>query len=142
MSEKIQKNPKFNPEKFKEELGLKNKFIVTYVGAHGVANHLIQLIDAADKLKDTDIVFQFIGAGMTKRFLINQVKDRNIKNVIFRDPISKSEIFKYILASDIGASVLKKVDAFKTIYSNKTFDYMSCKKPILIAMRWYFKRTS
>jgi glycosyltransferase involved in cell wall biosynthesis len=31
-------------------------------------------------------------------------------------------------------SVLKKVDTFKTIYSNKTFDYMSCKKPILMAI--------
>ena len=27
---------------------------------------------------------------------------------------------------------LKKVDTFKTVYSNKTFDYMSCKKPILM----------
>jgi glycosyltransferase involved in cell wall biosynthesis len=38
------------------------------------------------------------------------------------------------LASDVGASVLKKVDTFKTIYSNKTFDYMSCEKPILLAI--------
>ena len=34
----------------------------------------------------------------------------------------------------MGASVLKKVDTFKTVYSNKTFDYMSCKKPILMAI--------
>ena len=27
-----------------------------------------------------------------------------------------------------------KVDTFKTIYSNKTFDYMGCKKPILMAI--------
>ena len=27
-----------------------------------------------------------------------------------------------------------KVDAFKTIYSNKTFDYMSCSLPILMAV--------
>ena len=46
--------------------------------------------------------------------------------------MSKKEVFKYILASDVGASVLKKVAAFKTIYSNKSFDYMSCKKPILL----------
>ena len=32
----------------------------------------------------------------------------------------------------MGASVLKKVDTFKTIYSNKTFDYMSCKKPVFL----------
>jgi glycosyltransferase involved in cell wall biosynthesis len=38
------------------------------------------------------------------------------------------------LASDVGTSVLKKVDTFKTVYSNKTFDYMSCQKPILMAI--------
>jgi glycosyltransferase involved in cell wall biosynthesis len=34
----------------------------------------------------------------------------------------------------MGASILKRVDTFKTVYSNKTFDYMSCKKPILMAI--------
>ena len=47
-------------------MGLANKFVITYVGAHGVANHLIQLIDAAEKLKDTNVIFQLIGAGMRK----------------------------------------------------------------------------
>lgn len=108
--------------------------MITYVGAHGVANHLIQLIDAVEKLTDTNVVFQLIGAGMKKEELRQEVMKRNLKNVIFRDSVSKKEVFKYILASDVGTSVLKKVDTFKTIYSNKTFDYMSCKKPILLAI--------
>jgi glycosyltransferase involved in cell wall biosynthesis len=29
---------------------------------------------------------------------------------------------------------LKRVDTFKTVYSNKTFDYFSCKKPVLMAI--------
>lgn len=132
LAEKIQKN--FDTTAFKNELGLGDKFVITYVGAHGLANHLIQLIDAAEKLTDTNIVFQLIGAGMRKEALIEEAKKRNLSNIIFRDPVSKQEVFKYILASDVGASVLKKVDTFKTIYSNKTFDYMSCKRPILLAI--------
>jgi glycosyltransferase involved in cell wall biosynthesis len=54
--------------------------------------------------------------------------------VRFIDSVPKKEVFKYILASDVGMSVLKKADTFKTVYSNKTFDYMSCKKPILMAI--------
>lgn len=53
-------------------------------------------------------------------------------NVEFIDSMPKREVMKYILAADVGASVLKKVDTFKTIYSNKTFDYMACKKPVLM----------
>jgi glycosyltransferase involved in cell wall biosynthesis len=132
LAEKIQKN--FDTTAFKNELGLGDKFVITYVGAHGLANHLIQLIDAAEKLTDTNIVFQLIGAGMRKEALIEEAKKRNLSNIIFRDPVSKQEVFKYILASDVGASVLKKADTFKTIYSNKTFDYMSCKRPILLAI--------
>jgi len=122
----------FNPILFREESGIKDKFVITYVGAHGVANHLIQLIDAAEQLKDTNVLFQLIGSGMQKKSLIEEVKNRKLNNVVFIDAVPKSEVFKYIIASDLGTSVLKKVETFKTIYSNKTFDYMACKKPILL----------
>jgi glycosyltransferase involved in cell wall biosynthesis len=132
LAEQVQKD--FDAVNFKRSLGLEDNFVITYVGAHGVANHLIQLLDAAVLLKDTPVVFQLIGSGMLKEELIAIKRDRNLDNVIFRDPVPKSEVFKYILASDMGASVLKKVDTFKTIYSNKTFDYMSCKTPVLLAI--------
>jgi len=132
LAEKIQQN--FDANLFKRELGLEEKFVITYVGAHGVANHLIQIIDAAELLTNVPVVFQLIGSGMQKQMLQNLVEEKKLTNVIFREPVAKTEVFKYILASDMGASVLKKVDTFKTIYSNKTFDYMSCEKPILLAI--------
>ena len=133
LSDKVQKD--FDAAAFKQELGLKDKFVITYVGAHGVANHLIQLVEAAEYLKNTNVVFQLIGSGMRKEQLIKEVEKRNLQDhFVFRDAVAKEEVFKYILASDMGTSVLKRVDTFKTIYSNKTFDYMSCKKPILLAI--------
>ena len=134
LAEKIQNDYSFDSIKFKKELGFENKFVITYVGAHGLANHLIQLIDAAEKLQNSNILFQLIGSGMRKKFLQEEVLKRNLKNVVFREPVPKLEIFKYILASDVGTSVLKNIETFKTIYSNKTFDYMSCKKPILLVI--------
>lgn len=122
----------FNKYEFRKNIGFDDSFVFTYVGAHGVANHLIQLIDAAERIQDTNIVIQFIGDGMQKDFLIKESKKRSLKNVIFRDPVPKDEVFKYILSSDVGLSVLKNVETFKTIYSNKTFDYMSCSVPILL----------
>ena len=124
----------FDPMMFRKEYGIADKFVITYVGAHGVANHLIQLIEAAELLKDTNVVFQLIGSGMQKEMLIEETKKRKLLNVRFVDPVPKKEVFKYIIASDMGTSVLKRVDTFKTIYSNKTFDYMACKKPILLVI--------
>lgn len=126
----------FDANRFKEKLGWNDKMVITYVGAHGVANHLIQVIETADIIKNTlpHVHFVLIGGGMQKDMLKTEANNRGLKNVQFIDPVPKREVFKYIMASDFGASVLKKVDTFKTIYSNKTFDYMSCKKPIMLAI--------
>ena len=132
LSEKLLSN--FNVSLFREENELSGKFVITYVGAHGVANHLDQILDTALLLKDTKAFFLLIGQGMEKEKLMRRCKEMGLDNVRFIDSVPKKEVFKYILASDMGASVLKRVDTFKTVYSNKTFDYMSCKRPILMAI--------
>lgn len=124
----------FDRIKFRKEIGVNDRFVVIYIGAHGLANGLHQLLDTAKLLADTNVLFLLIGKGMLRNKLINEAKERSIKNVTFLDPIPKSEIYKYTIASDMGASVLAKNDFYNTIYSNKTFDYMSCKKPILMAI--------
>jgi len=124
----------FDANKFRKNLGIEDKFVITYVGAHGVANHLQQILEAGKKLEDTNVLFLLIGQGMQKEKLIKLANEMEVSNVKFIDPVPKIEVFKYILASDMGTSVLKNVETFKTVYSNKTFDYMSCKKPILMAI--------
>ena len=124
----------FDVNKFKAESDLVEKFVITYVGAHGVANHLDQILDTAKLLKDTNVLFLLIGDGMEKPRLIKRTYGEHIQNVRFINPVPKADVFKYILASDMGTSVLKNVETFKTVYSNKTFDYMACKKPILMAI--------
>ena len=132
LSEKLLRD--FDRKAFRKQHDLERHFVITYVGAHGVANHLEQLLDAGVALSDTNVLFLLIGQGMEKERLVKMANERNIRNVRFLDSVPKAEVFRYILASEMGASVLKRVDTFKTVYSNKTFDYMSCKKPILMAI--------
>ena len=124
----------FDATAFRREHDLGDKFVITYVGAHGVANHLVQVLDTAELLQDTNVLFQLIGDGMQKKELVTEAERRGLTNVRFITFVPKKVVFKYILASDMGASVLKKVDTFKTIYSNKTFDYFSCQKPVLMVI--------
>ena len=124
----------FDRENFRKEMELDGKFVITYVGAHGVANHLQQVLDAAKSLEGTNVLFLLIGQGMEKKKLQKKALEMKLENVRFIDSVPKKEVFKFVLASEMGASVLKKVDAFKTVYSNKTFDYMSCKVPVLMAI--------
>jgi glycosyltransferase involved in cell wall biosynthesis len=124
----------FDREAFRKQHSLEGHFVITYVGAHGVANHLEQILQAGKALEDTNVLFLLIGQGMEKARLIKLAENMEVKNVRFIDSVPKKEVFKYIIASEMGASVLKRVDTFKTVYSNKTFDYFSCKKPILMAI--------
>jgi glycosyltransferase involved in cell wall biosynthesis len=133
ISEKL--SATFDYKMFRGELGIPlDTCVITYVGAHGVANGLDQVLDTAKILKNENVLFLLIGDGMLKGRLVERAKVEGIKNVRFFDPVPKKDVFKFILSSDIGASVLLKNDTFKTVFSNKTFDYMSCKKPILMAI--------
>jgi len=127
-------NSHFDRVDFKVKNNWQDKFVITYVGAHGVANHLIQVLETADLIQSKlpNVLFVLIGNGMQKEMLIEEAKLRKLTNVQFIDSVPKKDVFKYIIASDFGMSVLKKVDTFKTIYSNKTFDYMACKTPLFL----------
>lgn len=124
----------FESHELRRQLGWENDFVVTYVGVHGVANHLIQLVQTAELVKEDNVRIVLIGGGAQKDELKKEVANRNLTNVTFIDPVPKRDVMKYILASDVGTSVLKRVDTFKTIYSNKTFDYMACQRPILMVI--------
>lgn len=124
----------FDAVSFRKAKKLEGKIVITYAGAHGQANHLIQILETAEILRDTHVLFLLIGDGEQKGYLIAEARRRAIDNVRFVESLPKDEVLKYIMASDMGTSVLKKTDTFKTIYSNKTFDYFSCKKPVLMAI--------
>lgn len=116
------------------ELRLEGKFVIIYAGAHGLANDLMQLVEAAALLRGSNAHFLLIGDGTKKKELMDEVHSRGLTNISFFDPVPKDQVFDYILMADIGVAVLKKADIFKTVYSNKTFDYFSCKKPVLMVI--------
>lgn len=120
----------------RQKHGLGGKFIVTYVGAHGVANALMQLIEAARILKQSspDVQIMLVGDGMEKKRLVEAAGRWGLDNVTFVDPVPKRQINDYINASDVCTAVLKRVDTFKTVYPNKMFDYMAAAKPVVIAI--------
>ena len=60
----------------RDKHNLADKFVVTYVGAHGVANALVQLVRAARILKDRDpqVQIMLVGDGMEKPRLMQQAE--------------------------------------------------------------------
>ncbi len=122
-------------EQLREKLGWSDKKVFTYLGAHGVANDLMQVVEAAKAFKDEKKVhFVLIGDGMQKKFLKEKAKEYELTNIDFIDSVPKYEVVDYVNASDVCMAILKKTDTFKTVYPNKVFDYMSCKKPVFVTI--------
>lgn len=111
-------------------LGLpEDKLVAVYTGAHGRANGLDQLIEAADALPDVE--FLLVGAGQEKEALQEDVARRGLTNVTFRDPVPKTELTAILQACDIGVHVLAPWDLLtKGLSPNKVFDYLGCGLPL------------
>lgn len=127
--------PGAKDNRVRRQFNLGDKFVVTYVGAHGVANHLIQLLEAARILQEwSQVHFLLIGDGMQKPMLKKKAAEWGLANVTFVDSVPKHEIVDYVAASDVCTAVLKRLDVFKTVYPNKVFDYMSAARPVILAI--------
>lgn len=114
---------------------LAGKFIVLYAGAHGEANDLAVLLEAASRLKEVEeIRFVLVGDGKEKGALVNLAKEKCLENVIFCPPVSKTEMPSVLANADVCLAILKPLEAFKTTYPNKVFDYMAAGKPIILAI--------
>ena len=119
----------------REKYNWQEKKVFAYFGAHGVANDLMQVVEVANSFKNDDnIHFVLIGDGMQKKMLKDKVNEYGLNNIEFIDSVPKNEVVDYINAVDICMAILKKTDTFKTVYPNKVFDYMSCKKPTLVTI--------
>lgn len=114
---------------------LDGKFIVLYAGAHGMANDLEVVLEAADRLRDLkEVELLFLGDGKEKPALMSKAEALRLSNVRFLPPIPKNEISQVMAAADACIAILRPIEAFKTTYPNKVFDYMAAGRPVILAI--------
>jgi glycosyltransferase involved in cell wall biosynthesis len=123
-------------EKFQMPFELKEEQVVAcFTGAHGLANGLDNILDAAQELKkrgDDKVVILFVGEGGVKASLIERAKQQQLDNCIFLNAMPKHQLVDLLNAADIGLMPLANVPAFYYGTSpNKFFDYISCGLPVL-----------
>jgi len=119
----------------RRELGWGTRFVALYAGAHGRANALHQLVDAADSLRErSDILIVSAGDGPERAALEADARARGLDNIRFVGSIAKERMPAVIAAADAGLAVLQNNPTFRTVYPNKVFDYMACAKPTVLAI--------
>lgn len=111
-------------------------FVALFSGAHGVANGLDLVLDAAKELKERGedrVKIIFIGEGKEKPRLKERANAEGLENCLFLDAIPKKQLAKLVSSIDVGLMVLANVPAFYYGTSpNKFFDYISAGVPVLV----------
>lgn len=122
-----------HPE-LEEKLRLKGKFVVGYIGTHGMAHKLDFIIECAAKVSDERIHFLFIGDGAEKKRVISRAADLGLSNVTFLDPVPKEKVADYLSLTDVALVPLKKTELFTTVIPSKIFENAAMCKPILLGV--------
>ena len=118
------------------ELGLQDKFIVAYIGTHGMAHALNFILDAIKPLekKCPDLFFLFIGDGAEKKNLLTQARELQLQNAHFLDSVPKERVPEYLGLMDVSLVNLRRSETFTTVIPSKIFEAAAMEKPILLGL--------
>jgi colanic acid biosynthesis glycosyl transferase WcaI len=127
--------PAQRDQKLLDELGLRGRFVVGYLGTHGMAHGLHSVLDAAALLANRDdIAFIMVGAGAEKRALQEHAKRLNLKNLSFVPRQPKERMPALLGLCDLCLVPLRNKSLFRSVLPSKLFEAMATRTPILAAI--------
>ena len=120
----------------RRELGLENRFVVLYIGAHGISHALGRLLEAADRLKNIpDICFVFVGEGAEKSALMARARELRLNNVLFHNSVDKTGVRNFYSLADICLAPRRDIPLFDSFLPSKMFEIMAMERPIIGSVR-------
>lgn len=126
--------PRSRDPSFERDWALAGKFVVGYIGTHGMAHGLVNVLDAAELLKvDDRIRFLFVGAGAEREMLVDTARARGLANVVFAAAQPKEAMPAVWSVVDVALVHLKDSPAFAEVIPSKIFEAMAMGLPILFA---------
>jgi colanic acid biosynthesis glycosyl transferase WcaI len=120
---------------FAREFELECRFVVGYMGTHGMAHALPKVLDAAERLKHRDdIVFFFAGSGAQRGIVERLVYERGLTNVRLIPRQPKNRMPALWSVCDVAVVPLRDNPVFATVIPSKIFESMGMGVPILMSL--------
>lgn len=123
----------------RERYGLAGRFVVLYLGAHGIAQGLDRLLPAAERA-GPGALFWFVGDGAEKERLMAEAERSRLGNVRFDPPVPREEVPGIYAASDAVLVSLKATPLMETFLPSKAFEAMGAGRPVFAAVAGEAKR--
>ena len=119
----------------RKELSLQDKYIILYIGAHGISHGLNSVIETARLLhREEEIHFLFVGEGAEKENLCSLAERMHLKNITFLPGQPKEKMRSFYNLADVCLVPLRNIPLFKTFIPSKMFEIMGCGRPILASL--------
>ena len=112
-------------------------FIVMYTGGHVHTMGLDIVLRAAKVLQDRgvmDVRFVLVGSGQEKPALVALARELDLKNVEFREPVPKAQLYGVMREADAYIVSLRSLPSHRYgISINKLCDYFAMRRPVVYA---------
>ena len=114
-------------------------FTVFYAGAHGSANGLGTILDAAERLQRNPaarhVQLRFVGDGADKPALRRRASVAALVNLRFDDAVPNSGLYEILAEADAFVANVRSSPLYKYgIGMNKLYEYMAMARPTAIAL--------
>jgi glycosyltransferase involved in cell wall biosynthesis len=117
------------------QLGWQDKFVVGYVGTHGMAHGLDAVLDVAKCVAlRGDLRFLFVGEGAERARLEERARAEDIHNVRFLGVLPRDRMNEVYASIDLALVSLRKTELFTTVIPSKIFEIAAMARPILVSV--------
>jgi len=125
-----------------ERYQVKNKFVVSYIGAVGVANGLDYFLECANASRKAALPIHFFicGDGALVERLKNNVQQLSLANFTFLDFTNRKGVQELLNVTDAAFICYKHVPILETGSPNKFFDGLAAGKLIIINFGGWIKK--
>ncbi|MFC2148545.1 glycosyltransferase family 4 protein [Bacteroidota bacterium] len=121
-------------QSIREEYGLRDKIVAIFGGNIGLPQKIENIISLANICQELDdLVFFIVGRGTEKKKIAAMVESLNLKNVVLRDGLLRSDYNKILRLADIGLISLSE-DFTIPNFPSKVTAYYCLKKPVLASV--------
>ncbi|MFO7722137.1 MAG: glycosyltransferase family 4 protein [Bacteroidales bacterium] len=119
-----------------EQARAAGQMIVGYTGAHGIANALTPLLEAAALIRELPVTFLLVGSGPEKENLRKRARELGLTNINFTGNVQKKALPALLDRMDVLYVGFQKQSLYRFgVSPNKLFDYMMAGKPVIQAIR-------
>jgi glycosyltransferase involved in cell wall biosynthesis len=125
----------------KSQAGFSGKFLVSYIGTHGMAHNLTTIVETAERFQDQpDIHFLFAGDGAERKRIESLVLEKGLRNITMLGQQSRQLVPNLIGMSDVCLVPLRKTPLFDSTIPSKIYEIMACGVPIVISVNGEARR--